>query len=58
MNPRLSDLLALELSTMQPKQKTQFRKELDKILPQAVKTAADKAKMPAETAPVENKVTE
>ena len=48
MNPRLSDLLALELSTMQPKQKTQFRKELDKILPQAVKTAADKAKMPAE----------
>jgi len=46
--PKLADLLASELSTMEPQQKKQFKRELSRVLPQAVKSAAQAAKIATE----------
>jgi hypothetical protein len=48
MATRLYDQLQAEINTMNPSQKAQFKRELAKVIPQAVKKAADKAKKAAE----------
>lgn len=47
-NYKLVELLQVELQTMSQIQKTQFRRELSRELPQAVRLAAARAKMAPE----------
>ena len=56
MATRLVTLLRAELRTMEPQEKLQFRRELSKTLPGAVKLAADNARQPVEMAPVKGDV--
>jgi hypothetical protein len=53
MATRLYDQLQTEINKMNPSQKAQFKRELAKVIPQAVKSAADRAKKAAEKPPAE-----
>ena len=48
MTTKLYQELQAEILTMNPQQKAVFKRELAKVIPQAVKTAADKAKQAPE----------